>query len=81
LFKLSRINLELGGLKIRRFYPGYESVLDHDSVQSIMGKFELAPASSVSRTDISWVGMWWFEQDSHAGDAVVIAPVSGQIPC
>jgi hypothetical protein len=51
------------------------------SIQSIMGKFELAPASNVSRSDISWVGMRWFEQDSHAGDAVLIAPVSSRIPC
>src|SRR5262245_47801568 len=25
--------------------------------------------------------MWRFDHDSHAGDAVVIAPVSSQIPC
>ncbi|WJR76784.1 hypothetical protein [Bradyrhizobium sp. NP1] len=25
--------------------------------------------------------MWRFEHDSHAGDAVLIAPVSSQIPC
>jgi hypothetical protein len=25
--------------------------------------------------------MCWFEQDSHTGDAVLIAPISSQIPC
>jgi hypothetical protein len=25
--------------------------------------------------------MSWFEHDSHTGDAVLIAPVSMQIPC
>jgi hypothetical protein len=32
---------------------------------------------------LAWhqTGMWEFDHDSHAGDAVLIAPVSSQIPC
>lgn len=51
------------------------------AAQSIMGKFELAPACDVQRTGLLWMGMSRFEQDSHAGDAVLTAPVSAQIPC